>query len=239
MILDVRGVLVMEFISKPEEVENPQRVFKNNGKIFEEDIKASFGKHIWTYRPPDTGGGMMARFTSESICDLMAYNTKNKSFILMELKSTLGTSVSVRPYEQCMEYERVVKEFDEWNEKQTADSRRPIKEEIRQHRKDIRELYKKTNSAMIKYHQIKSLLEAKEDFGIETYLLFTFFKTANTYAITVESFVDNFWKKTTKKSINENDLTDLITKEQAFIIPQEYIRRTMRSAYKVDFLTEQ
>lgn len=228
----------MEFISRPEEKENPQRVFKNNGKIFEEDIKASFGKHIWTYRPPDTGGGMMARFTSESLCDLMAYNTKTKNLTLFELKSTLGTSVSFKPYEQCMEYERIVKEFDDWNALQTADTRRPIKEEIREHRKDIRELYKKTNAAMIKYHQIKSLLDAKNDFGIETYLLFTFFKTARSYAITVESFVNNFWKETTKKSINEKDLADLIAKDQAFIIPQEYIRRTMRSVYKVDFLTE-
>lgn len=45
-----------------DSVKKEQRVFKNNGKRFEEDFKASFSSHIWTYRPPDSGGGMMARF---------------------------------------------------------------------------------------------------------------------------------------------------------------------------------
>lgn len=228
----------MEFIKREEEKENPQRVFKNNGKRFEEDIKASFGKDIWTYRLPDTGGGMMARFTQESLCDLMAYNTKNKNFILMELKSSLGTSVSVRPYEQCMEYERVNKQFQDWNDKQNADSRRLIKDEIREHRADIRAQYKKTNEAMIKYHQITSLLEAKEDFGIETFILITFFKTTNTYAVPIKGFVEGFWKKTTKKSINEDDLDKLVKDKQAYKITQEYIRRTMKSTYEVDLLTD-
>lgn len=214
-----------------------QRVFKNNGKRFEEDFKASFGEHIWTYRPPDTGGGMMARFTSESLCDLMAYNTKTKNFILMELKSTLGTSVSVRPYEQCMEYEKAKKEFDEWNAKQTAESRRPLKEKIKKHKKYLKGLYKETNDAMIKYHQIKSLLEAKEDFGIESYIAFTFFRTTNTYAVPIESFVEDFWKATTKKSINENDLDELAEEGKAYKLTQEYIRRTMKSTYEVDLLT--
>ena len=215
-----------------------QRVFKNNGKRFEEDFKASFSEHIWTYRPPDTGGGMMARFTSESLCDLMAYNTKTKKFILMELKSTLGTSVSVRPYEQCMEYERAKKEFDDWNSKQTAETRRPIKDEIKEHKKYLKGLYKETNNAMIKYHQIKSLLEAKEDFGIESYIAFTFFRTTNTYAVPIESFVEDFWKVTTKKSINENDLDELAEEGKAHKITQDYIRRTMKSTYEVDLLTE-
>ena len=35
------------------------------------------------------------------------------------------------------------------------------------------------------------------------------FKTANTYVISVSSFVENFWKITDKKSINEKDLDDL------------------------------
>lgn len=215
-----------------------QRVFKNNGKRFEEDVKASFGSHIWTYRPSDSGGGMMARFTQESLCDLMAYNTKNKNFILMELKSTLGTSVSVRPYEQCMEYERIKREYEDWNDEQTAETRKPIKEEIREHKRLIKDLYRETNQAMIKYHQIKSLLEVKEEFGIETYILFTFFKTTNTYAIPVDSFVENFWKKTTKKSINENDLDEFVEANQAYKISQDYIRRTMKSSYDVDPLTE-
>lgn len=215
-----------------------QRVFKNNGKRFEEDFKASFGEHIWTYRPPDTGGGMMARFTSESLCDLMAYNTKTKKFVLMELKSTLGTSVSVRPYNQCMEYEKAKKEFDDWNAKQSAETRRPIKDKIKEHKKYLKGLYKETNNAMIKYHQIKSLLEAKEDFSIESYIAFTFFKTTNTYAVPIESFVEDFWKVTTKKSINENDLDELAEEGKAYKITQDYIRRTMKSTYEVDLLTE-
>lgn len=215
-----------------------QRVFKNNGKRFEEDFKASFGNHIWTYRPPDSGGGMMARFTHESLCDLMAYNIKTKNLILLELKSTLGTSVSVRPYEQCMEYEKVKKEFEDWNAGLTPQTRKPLKEKIKEKKKEIKELYKGTNGAMIKYHQIKNLLETKEEYGIETYIAFTFFRTTNTYAIPVDSFVENFWKTTDKKSINEKDLNELVKAGQAYEIPQEYIRRTMKSKYDVDFLTE-
>lgn len=215
-----------------------QRVFKNNGKRFEEDIKASFGPNIWTYRPPDSGGGMMARFTQESICDLMAFNILSKEFILMELKSTLGTSVSVRPYEQCMEYEKINKEFEEWNAKQTAKTRKALKEQIQKQKKDIKELYKKTNDAMIKYHQIKNLLEAKQQFDIDTYLLFTFFKTTNTYAVPVINFVEDFWKVTDKKSINEQDLDLLVESGKAYKVNQEYIRKTMKSTYDVDFLTK-
>ena len=215
-----------------------QRVFKNNGKMFEEDFRASFGQHIWSYRPPDTGGGMMARFTQESLCDTIAYNTKTKNLILLELKSTLGTSVSVRPYEQCMAYEKEKKEFEDWNAQQTAKTRKPLKDEIREHKKYIRQLYKNVNNAMIKYHQIKNLLEVKEMYNIKTFLAFTFFKTTNTYAIEVDSFVENFWKITDKKSINEKDLDTLVAAGQAYQINQNYIRRTMRSTYDVDFLTE-
>ena len=215
-----------------------QRVFKNNGKRFEEDFKASFSPHIWTYRPTDSGGGMMARFTHESLCDLMAYNIKTKNLILLELKSTLGTSVSVRPYEQCMEYEKIKKEFEDWNAEQTAETRKSLRDKIKEKKKEIKELYKGTNAAMIKYHQIKNLLEIKEEYGIETYIAFTFFRTTNTYAIPVDSFVENFWKITDKKSINEKDLNELVKAGQAYKIPQEYIRRTMKSKYDVDFLTE-
>lgn len=214
-----------------------QRVLKNNGKRFEEDIKSSFGKEIWAYRPPDSGGGMMARFTQESICDLMAYNTKSKNFVLMELKSTLGTSVNFKPYEQCMEYERVKKQFDDWNSKLTAKTRKPIKDEIQETRGLIRGMYKETNQAMIKYHQIKNLLEAKEEHGIESYILFTFFKTTKTYAVPIKCFVEDFWKITTKKSMNESDIEELIEAGKAYSIPHEYIGRSMRSEYDVDFLT--
>ena len=218
--------------------EKEQRVFKNNGKLFEEDLKASFGKHIWTYRPPDTGGGMMARFTQESLCDLMAYNTKTKDFILMELKSTLGTSVNFRTYEECMNYEKQKQEFEDWVSSLTAEERKKEKENIKQRRKEIKLLYKSTNQAMIKYHQIKNLLESKQKYGIESYILFTFFRNTKTYAIPIENFVEDFWKLTDKKSINMKDLDDLVKKDKAYAIPQQYIRRTMRSQYDVDFLVE-
>lgn len=220
------------------EEEKEQRVFKNNGKRFEEDLKASFSPHIWTYRPPDIGGGMLARFTHESLCDLMAYNTKTKNFILMELKSTLGTSVSFKPYEQCMEYEKEQKEFDEWSAEQTPQTRKKLKEKIKEKKRELKLAYKETNSAMIKYHQIKSLMETKEQFEIESYIVFTFFKTTNTYAVPIENFVEDFWKVTTKKSINEKDLDELAEENKAYKIPQDYIRRTMKSTYKVDLLTE-
>lgn len=212
-----------------------QKVFKNNGKIFEEDLKESFSPHIWAYRPPDNGGGQMARFTHESLCDLMAYNTKTKNFYLMELKSTLGTSVSFKPWGQCEEYERVKKEFDEWNDNLTAKERKPIKDEIQEHRKLIRAIYKETNQAMIKYHQIKNLLENEENYGIKGYLLFTFFKTTKTYAVPIKSFVE-FWKSTTKKSINEKDIESMIEDKKAYGVPQDYKGRSKRSQYEVDFL---
>lgn len=215
-----------------------QRVFKNNGKRFEEDLKASFSPHIWTYRPPDIGGGMLARFTHESLCDLMAYNTKTKNFILMELKSTLGTSVSFKPYEQCMEYEKMEEDFDLWNAEQTPQTRKKLKEKIKEKKRELKLAYKETNSAMIKYHQIKGLLEAKVQYGIKTYLIFTFFRTTNTYAIEVDSFIDNFWKTTEKKSINEKDLDKLAKENKAYKISQDYIRRTMKSTYEVDFLLD-
>lgn len=215
-----------------------QRVFKNNGKRFEEDFKASFSPHIWTYRPTDSGGGTMARFTHESLCDLMAYNTKTKKLVLFELKSTLGSSVSVRPYKQCVEYEKIKKEFEDWNAEQTAETRKPLKEKIKQKKKEIKGLYKETNNAMIKYHQINGLLEIKENYEIETYIAITFFRTTNTYAIPVDSFTENFWKITDKKSINEKDLDALVKADQAYKLSQEYIRKTMKSEYDVDFLTE-
>lgn len=215
-----------------------QRVFKNTGKRFEEDFKSSFGPHIWTYRPKDTGGGQLARFTNESLCDLMAYDIQSKNFILFELKSTLGTSVSVRPYDQCMQYEKEQIDFDNWNSGMTPEEKKPLKEKIVRERKRVKELYKATNQAMIKYHQIKSLIEIYEEFQIETYIAFTFFKSVATYVVPVHFFIDSFWKTTTKKSINEDDLDSLVEAGQAYRLEQEYIGRSMRSKYVLDFLIE-
>lgn len=214
-----------------------QRVFKNNGKRFEQDFAESFPDTVWTYRPKDSGGGMMARFTHESLCDLMAYNTENKDFVLFELKSTLGTSVSVRPYEQCMEYEEEERKFAEWNAGLTAETRKPIKEEIKEHKKAIKELYKATNLGMIKYHQIKNLLEVREQYGIQAFIAITFFKSTNTYAVPIEDFVEH-WKQMDKKSVNEDDLDNLVEQGKAFNLEQEYIRKTMRSTYNVSQLVK-
>lgn len=209
-----------------------QRVFKNNGKRFEEDFKASFSEHIWAYRPSDTGGGMMARFTQESLADLFVYNTVTGKLSLVELKSTLGTSVSFKPYEQCMQYEKEKKEFDEWNAKQTADTRRPIKDKIKQHKKYLKGLYKETNKSMIKYHQIKGLKEIHDryDGKIGTYIAFTFFRSNDTFLVPINEFYE-YWKNVKKKSINRNDLDELVKSGRASRVGQEYIRRTMRSKY--------
>lgn len=209
-----------------------QRVFKNNGKRFEEDFKASLGEHIWSYRPPDTGGGMMARFTQESLADLFTFNTKTDELSIIELKSTLGTSVSFRPHQQCMEYEKAKKEFDDWNATLTPQTRKPIKEEIKLKKKNLKEMYKATNQSMIKYHQIKSLKEIHDDYDgkIKTYIAFTFFRTNDTFLLPVEHFYE-FWLTTNKKSINVNDLNDLATENKCYKINQEFIRRTMKSKY--------
>ena len=215
-----------------------QRVFKNNGKRFEEDFRQSFKPHIWTYRPGDTGGGQLARFTQESLCDLIAFDTLTRNLILVELKSTLGTSFGVRPYEQCMEYEKEKEDFDNWNTGLSVEERKYNKEKIKEEKRRIKDLYKETNQAMIKYHQIKNLLEVYEKFDIETFIAFTFFKSVKTYVISVNSFVENFWKKTTKKSINEKDFEELVQVNQAYKISQEYIGRSMKSEYDVDIMTK-
>lgn len=214
--------------------EKEQRVFKNNGKRFEEDFKASFPEHIWAYRPPDTGGGMLARFTQESICDLMAYNTKNKKFMLMELKSTLGTSVSFKPYELAEMYNKEKAQFEEWISCLTPTEKKEQKEEIKNRRAEIKGLYKELNQGMIKYHQIANLLESKEKYDIDSYIVFTFFRTTKTYALPIKNFVESFWRETTKKSINENDLDSLVKKNLAYEIKQSYINRSMRSEYDIN-----
>ena len=215
-----------------------QRVFKNNGKFFEQDFADSFGDHVWTYRPKDSGGGQMARFTHESLCDLMAYNTKTKNLTLYELKSTLGTSVSIRPYSEGQHYEKVKAEYELWNSMQTAQSRKPIKEEIKKRKKMIKDLYKELNKSMIKYHQVLGLLETTEKHGIQTFIAFTFFKTTQSYAVPIQEFVKH-WKQMDKKSINEDDLDLLVSENRAYRLDQAYIRKTMRSTYDfVDQLSE-
>lgn len=216
---------------------NEQRVFKNNGKRFEEDFKASLGEKVWAYRPSDTGGGLMSRFTSESLADLFTFNIETKVLSIIELKSTLGTSVSFKPYVQCMDYEKKKKEFTEWNSKQTPVSRKRLKEEIKDKKKNIKMLYKETNQAMIKYHQIKSLMDIENQYNgeIKTYIAITFFKSNETYMIPVKHFHE-FWKATNKKSINREDINKMVQSKKAYKVKQEYIRKTMKSRYELGSL---
>lgn len=209
-----------------------QRVFKNNGKRFEEDFKASLSPHIWSYRPPDTGGGLLARFTSESLADLFTFNTNTNELSIVELKSTLGTSVSFRPHQQCIQYEKAKKEFEDWNAGLTPLARKTNKEEIKNKKKELKEMYKATNQSMIKYHQIKSLKEIHDDYDgkIKTYIAFTFFRSNDTFILPIEHFYD-FWLTTNKKSINVNDLNDLVAKNKCYKVNQEFIRKTMKSKY--------
>lgn len=212
-----------------------QRVFKNNGKLFEEDFKASFPSEVWAYRPPDTGGGMMARFTQESLCDLITYNTESKEMMLFELKSTLGTSVNFRPYDECMAYEKARDDYYEWDATLTPDEKRKHKDKRAQMRKDFNQMYKKCNQAMIKYHQIRDLMETREKYNIQSFIAFTFFQTSKTFVLPIESFVE-FWKNTSKKSINQKDLEEMVDEDKCILIPQEYRGRSMRSDYDLTVL---
>lgn len=213
-----------------------QRITKNNGKQFEVDFKASFEPHVWTYRPTDSGGGQNARFTIESICDLMAFDTRTRNFVLMELKSTLGTSVSFKSYEFVQNYFKEKENLENWLAGMSPAEKRKIAEQIKERKRAVRMLYKETNSAMIKYHQIRDLKEANEKFGIESYIVFKFFRTTRTFALPISTF-EEFWKSTEKKSINENDLLDFVKEGKCIAIPQGYIRKTRSSVYDVSKLT--
>ena len=214
-----------------------QRVTKNNGKRFEVDFKASFEEHVWTYRPTDSGGGQNARFTIESICDLMAFDTKTKVFSLMELKSTLSTSVSFKSFEFCSNYEKEKEDLEMWIASLSPDVKKKLKEEIKEKKRELKLLYKETNGAMIKYHQILDLKNNYEKFNIPSYIVFKFFKTTKTYALPINFFLE-FWKETPKKSINEKDLEELVSNKKAIAIPHSYIRKTQSSSYDTSALTK-
>lgn len=214
-----------------------QRIDKNNGKRFEVDFKASFEPHVWTYRPTDSGGGQNARFTIESICDLMAFDTKTRNFILMELKSTLGTSVSFKSYEFCEGYVNAKENLENWLATMSPAEKKKISGEIKEKKRAVKLLYKETNAAMIKYHQILDLKAAQKNFGIDSYIVFKFFRTTRTYALPINTF-EEFWKSTSKKSINENDLEEFVKLGKALAIPQGYIRKSKMSVYDTSELTK-
>lgn len=74
-------------------------IAKNQGKLFEEDIKSSVPKTCWIYRLRDNAssfsGGSQTRFTSSNICDYIVYDDLTKTLFLLELKSTKNTSISL------------------------------------------------------------------------------------------------------------------------------------------------
>lgn len=71
---------------------------QNVGKIFESAIKDSIPDTCWLYRLRDNAasfaGGSNTRFTSNNICDYIAFDDITKTLFLWELKSTQGTSLT-------------------------------------------------------------------------------------------------------------------------------------------------
>ena len=74
-------------------------IAKNQGKLFEEDIKSSVPETCWIYRLRDNAssfsGGSQTRFTSSNICDYIVYDDISKTLFLLELKTTKNTSISL------------------------------------------------------------------------------------------------------------------------------------------------
>lgn len=74
-------------------------IAQNEGKKFEQDIKASIPDTCWLYRLRDNASsfanGTNTRFTSSNICDYFLFDDITRTLCLIECKSTKGTSVSV------------------------------------------------------------------------------------------------------------------------------------------------
>lgn len=208
---------------------------KNNGKKFESEFKESLPSHVWNYRLPDTGGGMMARFTSKSLCDIILFNTKTGYQRLVELKSTVGTSMSFKTYEDCTTYENNKKEFDEWFGSLPAVDRKALKEEIKEKRKAIKSEEKSLNTgAMIKYHQIKTLIDNSKYDRVDGYFVMTFIASERTYVVHIDAF-EHLWKTSTKKSFNTKDLDELIELGLPIsTVEQSFIGRSKRVKYELD-----
>ena len=72
-------------------------IAQNEGKKFENDIKASIPDTCWFYRLRDNAssfaGGQNTRFTSSNICDYIMLDDITKTLFLIECKSTKGTSI--------------------------------------------------------------------------------------------------------------------------------------------------
>lgn len=70
---------------------------QNEGKKFENDLKASVPNTCWIYRLRDNAssfsGGNNTRFTSNNICDYIMMDDTTKTLYLLELKTTKSTSI--------------------------------------------------------------------------------------------------------------------------------------------------
>lgn len=70
---------------------------KNVGKIFESDFKASVPSYSLLIRlndPPQSFGGGTARFSIKNPCDFLLFDTKRRTLLCCELKTTKYKSIS-------------------------------------------------------------------------------------------------------------------------------------------------
>lgn len=70
---------------------------KNTGKRFESDFKASVPDKCLLIRlndPPQSFGGGSARFSIKNPCDYLAFDSKRRIFVPLELKTTKYKSIS-------------------------------------------------------------------------------------------------------------------------------------------------
>lgn len=69
----------------------------NVGKVFENDFKKSVNSHHLLIRlndPPQSFGGGTARFSIKNPCDYLLMDTKHRTLVCLELKTTKFKSIS-------------------------------------------------------------------------------------------------------------------------------------------------
>lgn len=69
---------------------------KNVGKRFEEDFKSSMPEYVLCHRLPDPAQSFekTAKFSHKNPCDFHLFDTKNRTFYALELKTTNKNSIS-------------------------------------------------------------------------------------------------------------------------------------------------
>lgn len=191
---------------------------RNNGKggkEFEVDFKNSFPDSIYVLRLQDSGssfsGGSGSRFTPPSPYDFIVYNQYDKNCYCFELKSTKSTSIPFPLYDDCNKFVLY------------RDNKKEYKEEYVEYKKIVK-------SKSIKFHQIENLLDASKCECI-SYMVFNFRKENLTYCLDIENFIE-FWKYTTKSSINIKDIKE----HNGILIEQTKIRKTMHYSYDLSQL---